>query len=131
MLDEIQMKEIEANARIFAEINSAAHEVAPLLVQEFEATLKGSDAAYSAIEFNCGLMKGNTISLLGKTVKVTVDWSACGGIEKQSHMWIRFKFNGHDTNWALLTKEQMQAMFVQKGMITKMYDAWHFARYGE
>ena len=89
IIPEKEYAAVEDGARVFAAITSEAHEIAPLLAQEFTVRIKSNKEA--ARWLDCAyhpMSKGKSMAkLLGKTVKVKVDWGACGGVEHQRYIF--------------------------------------------
>lgn len=121
-----EQKVIENNARLFSKITSDAHEIAPLLAQEFSVRLKNSKESFHSITGT-----GTSPSILGKTFNAKIDWSACGGVGEQLFMWLLlFNKDGCVEHTLLVNDERCKNLLTKTGLAHKMYDAWKFARYG-
>lgn len=115
---------IENNARLFSRITAEANQIAPLLAQKFTARIKSNDRAYHILNLSAG---SNPIELMGKELEFSVDWAACGGVDKQTCFWLNINKNGKYYSYICLLPSEFEKVFTQKGMAPKMFRAWKYA----
>lgn len=116
------MNNQESQARIFAEATHQAREMTPLLTQEFDVRIKNNETSFKHLKYSlCG---SQAAKLLGKTLKCKVQWGACGGIHKQSFMFLLYEST---YNSILLDEDGMKAICTQKDLAPKMFYAWQVA----
>ena len=121
-----ELKLVENEARIFAQITSEAHNLVPLLMSEFDIYFKGSDTSFNLLKISC---VGNSGGLVGKKFKATVNWGACGGLDEQNNnMFLEVQGVGGNKYTVLLNRLDMHHCVKKIGLAHKMFAAWEYAR---
>ncbi|AHN84683.1 hypothetical protein PV_032 (endogenous virus) [Gutovirus Vc1] len=113
---------VENNARMFAAVTNEARLMLPLLMQEFTIRIKSNEESFKHLRMSVGAERA--AKLLGKTLTVKVNWGACGGVTKQSFMWLSIK-GAYDN--LLLDADDMKAVVTHKGLGHKMFETWKLA----
>lgn len=112
--DDAQVKrEATLESAKFAAVTRTAHAMVPLITQEFEVRFKGSDEAFRTLKY-AGIHRSAS-QLVGKTFKVTVDWSSLGGA-----LWLYCEGR---LSFCILPSE-FKKVFTQKGKIMGMCEFW-------
>lgn len=106
-------REVTLESAKFAAVTRTAHAMVPLITQEFEVRFKGSDEAFRHLKY--AGMRHSASQLVGKTFKVTVDWSSV-----RNALWLYFE----GRLFVCILPSEFNEVFTQKGKIIGMCEFW-------
>lgn len=121
--DELQAIENESLA--FANITQIAHQLAPIMAKTFEVRIKSNNEAFQILKSayspwpNKGLTRGE---LLGKKLRVKVNWGALGGVLEQQCLFID-AVDVPDVNF-VVHPNNVRRLFTNIGDMQSMLGLW-------